>query len=240
MIKSWSFSRLSVYEQCPHRAYLAYVVKAPEPPRVIPEGLDEHPLDRGLRIHEAAEHFVTRNIELIDALEPLREDLETARRIFQDDPARCLVEHQWAVDSSWHFVAWENPDAWLRAVADLLIFEDDRLRIIDHKTGKKYPVKHIQQGQLYAVIAALKYPQYEKFTIEFWYPDQGGDKLERTYSKMQCQMFKDDFERRGLEMTTAECFDVKASPYNCKWCPFNKTEAGSGACDFAYDYDQQR
>ena len=57
-LKTWSYSRLGVFEQCKFRAKLQYVDKIPEPARPLPEGKTEHANDRGTRVHEEAEIFV--------------------------------------------------------------------------------------------------------------------------------------------------------------------------------------
>lgn len=236
-IPSWSYSRLDVFEQCPHRAYLAYIEKSPEPPRVIPDGMDMHPLDRGLAVHSDAENYIISEILLPPSLKKFESDFVQIKTL----PAEYVfAEKKMAFDSEWNKTDFYSRSAWLRMVVDLLVFDEANktLRVIDHKTGKKYPVKHIQQGQLYAIACALLYPEYETFNTEFWYLDSG-DKLERSYSLTQCLMFKDDFNRRGKEMTETLNFPVKASAWTCKWCPYNKTERGTGACEFAYDYDNK-
>ena len=69
MIKAWSFSRLSIFEQCKLRTKLAYIDRIPEPPRPLPPGKTEHANDRGTRIHDAAERFVRGGAELLEDLQ---------------------------------------------------------------------------------------------------------------------------------------------------------------------------
>ena len=56
---------MTTFEQCKFRAKLQYVDKIPEPERPLPPGKTEHANDRGTRIHDAAENFVNRDINLI-------------------------------------------------------------------------------------------------------------------------------------------------------------------------------
>ena len=53
MISAWSYSRLKNYEQCPHRAFLAYVEKRPEPPEI-----DKKAANRGTEIHTQIENYI--------------------------------------------------------------------------------------------------------------------------------------------------------------------------------------
>ena len=50
-IKSWSYSQLSSYEQCPHQHMYKKIVKLPEP--------ESYALTNGNRIHTLAEDYLT-------------------------------------------------------------------------------------------------------------------------------------------------------------------------------------
>ena len=78
-IRSWSFSRLDVFEKCAYRTKLAYLDKIPEPARPLKPGTTEQPNDRGTRIHEAGELFVKGGVELIDELKTFAEEFERLR-----------------------------------------------------------------------------------------------------------------------------------------------------------------
>ena len=167
MIKAWSMSRLDVFETCPHRANLQYVLKIPQNPLVVPEGKDEHPMLRGLRVHDAAEAFVKEDILLIDELKSFEADFFAARELYRTTPHNCVVEEDWAFNDSWEATGWNSDDTWGRLKLDLGIIDDDYMDIVDYKTGKKYAPKHIQQGQLYAIVSFLRFPQLENITTKF-------------------------------------------------------------------------
>ena len=231
-IPAWSLSRLEVFESCPYRANLEYIERVPKPPLEAPPGKDEHPLERGRRIHDLAEAFVKKNIELPEELSHFEEDFRHARRVYVDRPETVLTEQQWAFDCNWAPAGWFSHTAWGRMVLDLSIQDETHLRMIDHKTGKKYGTKHIVQGQLYALVAFLRYPQLETINTEFWYLDTG-DKEERQYSRLQALCFQDSFTVRGLTMTTATDFPPRPSQFACRFCPYG-TQNGNGFCEYSF------
>jgi hypothetical protein len=231
MIPTWSFSRLQDFEKCRYMAYLKYVEKSPEPPKVPPEGKTEHPLDRGNRVHLAAETFVKENIELIPELRHFEEDLLALKKLYADN--RVSIEEEWALDKSWTPTAWSGPDTWLRLKLDAFVQPDERTGVvIDHKTGKKFgnEVKHAEQGQLYQLVAFLKHPDLTQITVEFWYLDIN-DISKVTYSRETGMRLLERFDQRGRAFT--ECTDFKPNPniFSCKYCPFGKR--GTGVCPSA-------
>lgn len=241
-IKAWSMSRLDVFESCPYRAKLQYIDKVPQPELVPPPGKDEHPLHRGLRVHDAGEAYVTRDVNLIPELEYFRDDFDHARARFREKPGCCVVEEEWAFTQDWDKTGWNSDNAWGRLKLDLGLRSDcgKSMRVVDYKTGKKYPAKHVQQGQLYALVSFLRYPELEKVTTEFWYLDQPcktreKNYLKNEYSRIKAMILKDSFHDRATAMTTATTFPPKTSSFTCRWCPYGAN--GNEACDYRFEYD---
>jgi len=236
MISAWSWSRLEVYESCPYRAYLQYVEKIPTPPLVPPEGKEEHPLTRGVRVHEAAEDFVTRDILLIPELEKFGEQFEQQRIQYQEDPDLCIVEAEWAIDQKWQPTGWRSKDTWGRMKLDWGYVDGNTMTIVDYKTGKKYATKHVQQGQLYALAARAFFPEVEQFNVAFWYLDQD-DVLEQSYSAIKVDVLRDGFDRRAQAMTGATTFKPKPNSWSCRFCPYGEGRDGNKHCEYRYSYD---
>jgi hypothetical protein len=236
MIKAWSMSRLDVYETCPYRAYLQYVERIPTPELVPPPDKTEHPLTRGLRVHTAAEEYVTQDINLIPELQSFSADFDLQRASYRFAPELCIIEQEWAFDDDWRATGWFSDDTWGRLKLDYGEVKGDEIDIVDYKTGKKYPPKHIQQGQLYALVAGLRYPDVKKFNVAFWYTDSG-DTLTQSYSKVQTLMFKEMFDMRARTMTTATEFRPHSSAYACRFCPYGEGRDGNKHCEYRYSFD---
>lgn len=230
MIKTWSYSRLTVFEQCKFRAELAYIQKIPEPERPLPKGKTEHANDRGNRIHTAAELFVKvpTGTELIPELKTFANEFVQLRDLFKQ--GRVSLEEDWAIDRNWEPCAWNSDTTWGRIKLDaFVVMEDSVAVVIDYKTGKRFgnEIKHGEQGQLYALAAFLRYPDLQKIDVEFWYLDLD-EKSHITYTRKQAMRMLDSFEKRALAMTTCEVFPPNPNIFSCKYCPYGP--AGTGHC----------
>lgn len=232
-IKTWSFSRLMDFEQCAYRAKLKYIDKIPEPPRPLPPGKSEHPMDRGTRIHEAAELYVRGGVELAPELQGFSTRFDVLRDAFKQK--QVIVEEEWAFDRDWAPVAWSAESAWVRMKLDVLHWQNAlHAKVIDHKTGKRKgnEVKHTEQGQLYQLAAFLKYPALEYIEVEFWYLDHTPEHdLVGHYTRTEGTALFDKWHKRGEAMTDATEFEPNANTFTCKWCPYagNACEHGMTA-----------
>lgn len=227
-IKAWSFSRLSIYQQCPFRAKLAYIDRIPEPERPLPKGKTEHANDRGSRIHDAAEYYVRGETLMIEEMGKFEAEFKKLNAMFKE--GRVQLEGEWAVDTDWNPVNWRSSDAWGRIKLDALVFLDPtHAVVIDYKTGRKHgnEVSHAKQGQLYQLATFLRFPELEVIDVEFWYLDQ--DEITRTrYTREQGLRFLRYFNEQAIEMTTIEEFKPKPNMYSCRWCPYGPK--GTGDC----------
>lgn len=230
MIKAWSYSRLTTFEQCKFRAELAYIQKIPEPERPLPKGKTEHANDRGNRVHEAAELFVKSptGIELIPELKSFAPELVMLRDLYKE--GRVSLEEEWAVDENWEACAYYSDTTWGRIKLDaMVLMEEHHAVVIDHKTGKRFgnEIKHGEQGQLYALAAFLRYPDLQKIDVEFWYLDLD-EKSHIAYTRKQAMRMLDSFEKRAKAMTTCEVFPPNPNIFSCEYCPYGP--AGTGHC----------
>lgn len=229
LIRTWSYSRLTVFEQCPLRAKLAYIDKIPEPLRPLPAGKTEHANDRGTRIHTGAELYVTKDVELIPELLSFKEELDQMKALFKQ--GKVSVEGEWAYDHEWAPTHWNSDTAWLRMKLDAMVhLSDTHAAVVDHKTGKKSgnEIKHSEQGIVYQLGAFMRFPKLEKVTVEFWYLDQ--DDITRTeYTREQGVKHLKRITDRGNAITRANFFPAKPNVYNCRWCPYGPR--GTGHCD---------
>lgn len=228
MIKTWSFSRWSVFEQCPYRAKLAYIDKIPEPDRPLPPGKTEHANDRGTRIHEAAEAYVKGGVNLIKELQTFTPEFERARELFAE--GRASLEGEWGFNREWNPVGWNSADVWVRVKLDGLFFlSDDHALIVDYKTGRKSgnEIKHTEQGQLYQLATFLRYPEIEKLDVEFWYTDQD-DILSSSYTRDKGLNYLRLYTNRGTRITSEEQFRPNPNSFSCRFCPYGPR--GTGHC----------
>lgn len=230
-LKSWSHSRIVIFEQCKHRAKLQYIDRIPEPERPLPPGKTEHANDRGTRLHTAAEMFVKGGTELLPELNKFKPEFERLRALHTE--GKVSLEGEWAFTRDWKPTAYMSSDVWARIKLDACVFMSPRRAVvIDYKSGKRFgnEVKHGEQMQLYQLGTFLRYPKIEEIEVELWYLDL--DELHSMkYTRDQGMSFLQTFTNRGERITTAEDFPPNPNMFSCKWCPYKPVErGGTGHC----------
>lgn len=227
-IKSWSYSRLTVFEQCPLRAKLAFLDKVSEPDRPLPPGKTEHANDRGTRIHDAAEKFVRGGVKLVHELKAFEEEFLKLRELYAE--GKVSLEGEWAIDKDWEPVGYHDRDVWARIKLDAFVqLSDTHAVVIDYKTGKRFgnEIKHGEQTQLYQLASFLRYPHLETIDVELWYTDI--DEIHKMrFTKAQGLRFFQNFDRRGKAITSETKFPANPNIFSCKWCPYGPK--GTGHC----------
>lgn len=222
-LRAWSYSALKVFEECAYRSYIAKVKMIPEPSGPAAE--------RGSVIHQEAEDYVAGKLEKLPlTLSKFTNEFEQLKELFAD--AQVELEGEWGFDIDWKPVGWVTPTTWARIKLDVLVNQDEQsVRVIDYKTGKKYgnEIAHSQQGLLYAIGTFLRYPHVQFAQTEFWYLDHGLT-TKKSYTREQALQFLPNWHNRGVIMTTATQFDPNPSKYNCKWCSYKKGD--EPACDW--------
>jgi hypothetical protein len=187
--------------------------------------------------------YITGSIELIPELDYFRDDFVATKLRYTERPDLFVVEHDWAINTDWHRTGWTAPDTWGRFKLDLGLLSDDgtHMSIRDYKTGKKYPPKHIQQGQLYAIVAFEFYETLETVDTSFWYldmPTAERNTLDSMYTRTKARILRDSFNERAIAMTTATDFPPKSSSYTCRMCPYGEGRDGNSYCQYRYSYQQ--
>lgn len=230
-LKTWSHTRLGVFDQCKYQAKLKYIDKIPEPERPLPPGKTEHANDRGSRIHDAAERYIKGGIELIPELKHFAPEFMKAREYYAIKQA--TTEGDWGFDRNWNPVAWMSSDVWCRIKCDLVVLLDKKTAVVvDYKSGKRYgnEVKHGEQMQLYVIGTLLRWPGVETVTTELWYVDLN-EMASATYRRDQGLRFVKNFERRADLLTSCEDFPPNPNQFSCRWCPFKPAHlGGTGHC----------
>lgn len=226
MITSWSHSKLGDFEKCKFLCWLKHDQRIPEPERPLPPGKTEHANDRGTRVHDNCEMYVSgQSDELAPEAEKFFGPQIDFLRVLHAE-GRVSLEGEWGMDRDWEVAPWKS--AWLRLKLDAIVHWDaTHATVIDYKTGRKFgnEVKHAEQMQLYALTSFLRYPKLEVVEVELWYLDQD----EVTKMRMTRDMalrFKPGFTRRGNAITTCTDWPANPSKFVCKWCQYGPWNGG--------------
>lgn len=227
MITTWSFSKLVKFEACKFRVKLQYIDRMPEPP--LPPN---NPMERGNREHKLYEDYVTgakpdlRSSEA-RAINEFLPQFEKLRELYVAGMA--TAEDDWLFDNDWF--ACEKANHWLWAKLDFCVYDADNQHVIvgDFKTGKSQykAIEHVQQTQLYALLAALKYPDADRITTELWYVDEGLIKSHEIDAD-RALSYAQRFGARADAMTSEKMFRPNPSRDICRYCPYSPR--GTGAC----------
>ena len=228
-ITSWSYTRLRDFEACPYRVALQSAEKREMPPKEV-----GGPLDRGIRIHDAAEAYIKGTGELIDELDKPKvlEVLNFYREIFPAEGA--FIEEQWAFTQSWTKADWYGKDTWLRLKIDAGTFLDEERTaalVDDWKSGKSWgkEIKTYEQGALYTIGLMYRVPSIQNVTARFIYIDE--DKIKPfEFTRMQMIPLIKRFTQRALRLTLGTEFPAKPNRGNCHYCPFGPNAQGNNGC----------
>ena len=213
--KSLSYSKYADFQKCRRRAKALHIDK-------IERGGDTTALDRGIAIHDAAERYLLQEAD-DELLTPwFKEQINSIKNY----PA---IESEQLWGCNWEFKPSRGP-IWSKL--DALCFMDEEKTealVVDYKTGKKYgnEVAHHQQGQLYALVAFLRYPSIERIDVEFWYVDHDIRTEPATYLRdRDVPRLQVKWRQKFMEMDLEDEYPEEPGWW-CKWCPI------SGDCSSA-------
>lgn len=145
---TWSYSSMSLFQQCPRKYYRMRVIKdIVEPPQAH--------LDYGTAVHKAAEEFVRDGKPLPPKYELFQPQLEAMRQL----KGEKLCEHPMGITREFTPCGFKDKKVWLRGIADLLVLDNDKARIVDYKTGRNSQYADTKQLELLSLMVFKHFPQ---------------------------------------------------------------------------------
>ena len=144
---TWSYSSISLFQQCPRKYHRLRVLKdVVEPPQAH--------LDYGSAVHKAAEDYVCGGIDIPEKYGFIKTPLDA----FKILPGEKHCEYEMGLTKDFKPCAFRDPDVWLRGIADLLIINGDEAKIVDYKTGKSAQYADTKQLELLALLVFKHFP----------------------------------------------------------------------------------
>lgn len=151
MSYTWSYSSISLFQQCPRKYHRLRIVKdIVEPPQ-------EHLL-YGTAVHRAAEEFIRDGKDLPPKFEMFKPQL-TLMKVLKGDK---YCEYEMGIRKDFTPCAFDDPDVWLRGIVDLLVVGSDSARIIDYKTSKSSKYADTKQLELLSLLVFKHFPNVKK------------------------------------------------------------------------------
>jgi len=224
-LSAWSYSVYTSYLNCPFQVCLEKIIRH----RVQEEPKNEA-MERGTRVHDAAEAFVGsigRAPKLIPELQGQRDLLMRLRK------ANARTEQEWAFTREWTPTGWLDRDCWLRIKVDACTDAKTppTVEIVDYKTGRVHP-EHKQQRSLYA-LGGLQLVQIGQLaggakdvqlTAAHVYTDTTQTATEQ-YVMKDLPALKREWLTRIKTMMSDTQFRTKVGRH-CRWCKFAKSKGG--------------
>lgn len=201
-------------------------------------------MERGAKMHDDAEAYIKGDLRtLTKELKPAKPALDDIKKLYK---ARLklglkgmapVVEDTWAFTAEWGETTWNDwTGCWVRIKLDAGWWDDQStFRIRDWKSGKLREEKneeYLEQLDLYALGALVKFPHAEQVIPDLYYIDEGvvfppaGRPL--TYVQADVPRLKRAWAKRTKKMLADKTFAPRPGWY-CQGCYFNKsTEYGFG------------
>jgi RecB family exonuclease len=145
---TWSYSSISLFQQCPRKYYRLRVKKD------IVEPHQAH-LDYGKEVHKAAEDYVCHD----KSLDPRYIFIKPALDALKSLSGEKHCEYEMGLTKNFDPCGFRDPDVWFRGIADLLILDGEHAHIIDYKTGKSSQYADTKQLELLALLTFKHFPQ---------------------------------------------------------------------------------
>jgi hypothetical protein len=161
-MKTWSYSSVSTFKQCPKKYYHLRVLKD------VKDGTSAA-LVYGRDVHTAAERYIRDGTELPRQYKFMQATLDAFNAIEGEKHCeirfgvkRSFRTSQPAPDLEYEPCKFFDADVWWRGIADLLIINKDKAFIVDYKTGKNTNYADTKQLDLLAGATFLHYPEVKK------------------------------------------------------------------------------
>lgn len=229
-ITSWSFSRYSVWQQCPLKAKLKFLDKLEEP--------GSPAMERGNDIHKGIEGYIkgaTSRLNKEWNAKAFGDTLKGLRGRYKKNPSSLLVEETLAYRDDFTLTRWDDWNGcWLRVKVDVAEIDGTEdhphISILDWKTGRYRPAdesSYTLQLDLYALGALLRYPNAKDITVQpsLVYIDEGIRHTVGEYTKADLPRLKKEWLARVKPMLADTKFAPKPNRF-CNYCHFRASNGG--------------
>jgi CRISPR/Cas system-associated exonuclease Cas4 (RecB family) len=235
-LTAWSFSRYSMYKQCPLKVKLTAIDKLKEPSGPA--------MERGNQIHDLAERYIKGELKSMPPeLRLFKDEINMLKKMYKKDPDSMVVEDQWAFSDDWTEAEWfDMIRCWVRIKLDCAHHIDgETLVVTDWKTGKyreESNAEYLEQLELYALSAMLMHPHIEKvrprlayLDLGTYYPAPGNDLI---YTRADVPKLQKLWAKRVKAMMSDTTFAPRPNNY-CRFCHFGQSglkKGGPGLCQY--------
>jgi len=208
-MNKWSYSSMSLFQQCPKKYYHLRIAKdVVDPP--------SHQMRYGLDVHQAAEHYVRDGTPIPEKYSYLTPMLDSLKKIKGD----IYCEYRMGLTRDLEPCKFGAKDAWWRGIADFLVVNDDRAKVVDYKTGQnKYA--DTKQLELLALATFKHFPEVTVVNAGLLFVVHAAFIKEHYYYKQQDELWE-KWREQTAELDSAYENNVwnPKQNFTCRaWCP---------------------
>lgn len=240
----WSMSKAKLALECPLAHHLRYVKKQKMPAvigspaqrigkaahYVLEQALLGKEMRRAIREGSFSNRLTSVEVEeLLSMVHSIRAFDRRIREFSEKHGVQDgdkYVEYQFAVDQGWQPTKYFGKDVFLRVVWDLLLKVDDRIVIIDHKTGTAVPERELVQrygAQLnfYMACAMCRFPDARSVRMAYHFIAEEELTWLREYGaeEIRGKLFPWVIEYLNRAAESATRFDPVIG-WACKFCEY--------------------
>jgi hypothetical protein len=148
---TWSYSSLSLFQQCPKKYYHLRVVKDIVEPST-------EALSYGTKVHEAAENFIKLGTPLPPEYSFMQPSLDSLNKLSGEK----LCEYRMGLTKNLEPCDFFSKDVWWRGVADLVVKGEDKAWLVDYKTGKSSRYADTKQLEILSLAMFKHFPEIKR------------------------------------------------------------------------------
>jgi hypothetical protein len=149
---TWSYSNLSLYQQCPKKYFHLRIAKD-----VKEESSDA--LTFGNEIHKIAQEYIENGKPIP---EKYRGEMQDALDKLNAIPGDKLCENKLGLTADLKPCGFFDRGVWWRGIADLIILQDDKALTVDYKTGKSSKYADLKQLEILSLAIFKHFPHVKK------------------------------------------------------------------------------
>jgi len=205
----WSYSSLSLFQQCPRKYYHLRVLKDIKEP-------ESEQMRYGLELHKAAEEYIRDGVDLHPGFEFMREMLDQLKAL----PGEKYCELKLGLTRDLEPCGFFDEKVWWRGIADLLVINDDEARVLDYKSGKdKYA--DTKQLEILSLAVFKKFPQVKRVRAGLLFVIHTNFIKEKYEREKEMELWNKWLpETNKLEMAHEKNVWNAKQNFTCRgWCP---------------------
>ena len=219
---SFSYSRISMFERCPKKYEYRYITKFE-----IPDN-DNMIFEKGRYIHAILEHYPelpefefkykdnkVKRLYFLNEISHLCKHDNKIKYLLSKD---VMYERELKFHLNESLLNSDENDSYVNGIIDYVGKTDDKIILVDWKSGKSRKYASFEQLKLYSIWAFNTFPDINIVKAFLIFVEQNIFVYEEI-TRDECELIKNNlkFKLNDIEKTTSFCKKVKE---DCQYCDY--------------------